>query len=105
LADALLPQAIEDDRFAHLVALAVQTCRQRQILVPLPSALEGLCGELRDRARLEVHRRLADSLSAEQRRRLDALTQRREQTGQSWLTWLRQTADATGGQAGRYGAV
>jgi hypothetical protein len=27
LADALLPQAIADDRFAHLVALAVQTCR------------------------------------------------------------------------------
>jgi TnpA family transposase len=94
LADALLPQAIEDDRFVHLVARAVQTCRQRRILVPPPSALERLCGELRDRARREVHRRLAGDLSAEQRRRLDALTHRREQTGQSWLTWLRQMPQA-----------
>jgi hypothetical protein len=41
-----------------------------------------------------VHRRLADNLSAEQRRRLDALTQRREQTGQSWLIWLRQMSQS-----------
>ena len=33
-------------------------------------------------------------LSAEQRKRLDALTQRREETGQSWLTWLRQMPEA-----------
>jgi hypothetical protein len=55
---------------------------------------ERLCGELRDRARLEVHRRLADNLSVEQRRGLYALTQRREQTGQSWPTWLRQMPQA-----------
>ncbi len=94
LADALLPQAIEDDRFVHLAALVMQTCRQRRIIVPSPAALERLCGELRDRARREVYRRLAGDLSAEQRRRLDALTQRREDTGQTWLTWLRQMPEA-----------
>jgi hypothetical protein len=86
LAEVLLPQATEDDRFAHLAALVMQTCRQRRILAPPPAALERWCGELRDLARREVHRRLAGGLSAGQRRRFDALTQRREKTGQNWLT-------------------
>jgi len=34
-------------------------------------------------------------LSAEQRKRLDELTKRREDTGQNWLTWLRQMPQAT----------
>ena len=64
LAEALLPQAIEDDRFIHLAALVMQTCRQRRIVVPAPAALERLCGELRDQARQEVHRRLTGDLFA-----------------------------------------
>ena len=39
-------------------------------------------------------RRLTDGLSAEQRRRLDALTKRRAETSQSWLAWLRQMPEA-----------
>ena len=89
-----LPQAIEDDRFVHLAALVMQTCRQRRIIVPSKDALERLCGALRDQAHREVYRRLAGDLSAEQRRQLDALTQRREKTGQNWLTWLRQMPEA-----------
>jgi len=42
-----------------------------------------------------VHRRLSHGLSAEQRKRLDGLTERRENTGQNWLTWLRQMPQAT----------
>ena len=42
----------------------------------------------------EVQRRLTDGLSADQRRRLDALTQRRAETNQSWLAWLRQMPEA-----------
>ena len=41
------------------------------------AALERLCIEVRHQARREVHRRLTDGLSADQRKRLDALTQRR----------------------------
>src|SRR4051812_35519443 len=72
----------------------MQACRQRQIVVPSPAALERLCAELRDHARREAHRRLTQGLSAEQRQRLDALTQRQKETGQSWLTWLRQMPEA-----------
>ena len=90
LATWLLPRAIEDERLGYLADLIVQECRQRRIVLPWPAALERLCLDVRHRARQEVHHRLTDGLSAEQRKRLDALTQRREASGQNWLTWLRQ---------------
>jgi hypothetical protein len=40
---------------------------------------ERLCAALRHHARRGAHRRLTNGLSAEQRKRLDALTQRREE--------------------------
>jgi len=56
--------------------------------------LERLCVQARYQARGEVQRRLTDGLSTDQRRRLDALTQRRAETNQSWLAWLRQMPEA-----------
>jgi hypothetical protein len=90
LLNILLPQAIENDKLAVLAGLVMLTCRDRRIVAPAPTALERLCSDLRHQARREVHRRLTHGLSAEQRRGLDALVQRRESTGQNWLTWLRQ---------------
>lgn len=94
LTEALLPQAMEDDRLAHLAALAMETCRQRRIISPPPLALERLCAELRHKARREMYRRLTNGLSADQRKKLDALTERRDDTSQVWLTWLRQMPEA-----------
>ena len=74
--------------------LVMEDCRERRIVVPSPAALERLCIDLRHHARREVHRRLTNGLSAEQRKRLDALTHRREEAGQTWLTWLRQMPEA-----------
>ena len=95
LTSALLAPAIENDRLATLAELVLQTCRERRIVLPSPAVLERLCAELRYQARREVHRRLSHSLSAEQRKSLDELTRRREDTGQNWLTWLRQMPQAT----------
>ena len=94
LTQALLPHAMEDDRLAHLAALAMEACRQRRIICPSPLALERLCAELRHQGRREVYRRLTNGLSADQRKSLDALTERRDETGQVWLTWLRQMPEA-----------
>jgi uncharacterized protein DUF4158 len=94
LAGWLLPHAIENDRLAHLAGLVVEECRRRRIVVPSPGALERLCVQARYRARGEVHRQLTDGLSASQRHRLDALTQRRAEPNQSWLAWLRQIPEA-----------
>jgi TnpA family transposase len=90
LMGALLPPAIENDRLAFLAELVMQACRARRIVIPPPAALERLCAELRYAARREAHRRLTNGLSAEQRRRLDALTESREESSLSWLAWLRQ---------------
>jgi TnpA family transposase len=90
----LLPRAIEDERLVHLTALVLQECRRRRIILPGPVVLERLCIEVRLQARREVHRRLTDGLTIEQRRGLDALTHRREDTSHSWLTWLRQMPEA-----------
>jgi len=90
----LLPRAIEDERFIHLARLVLEECRQRRIVLPSPAALERLCVEVRHKARTESYRRLTNSLSAEQRKGLDALTGRREPSGQNWLTWLRQMPEA-----------
>lgn len=85
--DVLVTPAIENDRLATLAELVLQTCRERRIVLPAPAALERLCAHLRHQARREVHRRLSHGLSAEQRKCLDALTRRRDDTGQNWLTW------------------
>jgi TnpA family transposase len=95
LASWLLPHAIENDRLADLAELMVEECRRRRIVIPPSRTLERLCVDVRYRARREVQRRLADGLSAEQRRRLDELTERRAETSQSWLAWLRQMPEAT----------
>jgi hypothetical protein len=95
LADALHPQALENDRFFDLAKLVTEECRRRQIVIPAPRRLERLCVDLRFRARREIERRLTLGLSHEQRRQLDALTPRRVETGQSWLVWLRQMPQAT----------
>jgi Domain of unknown function (DUF4158) len=95
LIEALLPAAMEDDRLAHLAALAMEMCRQRGVIAPAPVILERFCIDLRQQARCEVHRRLTNGLSADQRKKLDALTGRRDETSQVWLTWLRQMPEAT----------
>lgn len=83
---ALLSQAIENDQLAFLAQLIMHACRERGIVVPPAAVLERICADLRHRARREAHRRLTHGLSTEQRRRLDALTERRDEGGLSWLT-------------------
>ena len=95
LADVLHPHACENDRLFHLAELVMEECRRRWIVVPGPRRLERRCIDLRFRARREIERRLTDGLFPEQRRQLDALTQRRVESGQSCLGWLRQMPLAT----------
>src|SRR5277367_799697 len=95
LANDLHSQALENDRLFHLAELVMEECRKRRVVVPAPRRLERLCIDLRFRARREIEHRLTLGLSHEQRRQLDALTQRRAETGQSRLVWLRQMPLAT----------
>jgi Domain of unknown function (DUF4158) len=51
LPNALLPQAIENDRLVYLAELVMRSCRERRIVAPSPGALERLCANLRHHAR------------------------------------------------------
>jgi hypothetical protein len=64
--------------------------------LPWPAALERLCIDVRHRARQEVYHRLTDGLSAKQRKRLDALPQRRED---QW-DWIKDTLPGRAGSVG-----
>ena len=97
LLDALLSRAIENDKLAVLAGLVMLTCRERRIVAPSPAVLERLCSDLRHQARREVHRRLTQGLSAEQRRGLDGPVQRRENKGQNWLRQMLQAAKPSAG--------
>ena len=94
LTNWLLPHAIENDQLAHLAERVLEECRRRRVIIPRHQRLERLCIDARHRARREVQRRLTEGLSADQRQRLDALSNRREETNQTWLTWLRQMPEA-----------
>ena len=66
--EALLAQAIENDRLSFLAGAVMQACRARDIVVPSPAALEPLCADLRHGARREAHRRLTGRLLREANR-------------------------------------
>src|SRR5262249_13900948 len=78
----------------HLSCLVMEECRRRGIIVPQPRTLERLCVDVRYAARREIQCRLTDGLSIDERRRLDALAQRREESSHTWLAWLRQMPEA-----------
>jgi hypothetical protein len=65
------------------------------MLVPQPRTLERLRVDGRYAARREIQRRLTDGLSIDERLRLDALPQRREESSDTWLAWLRLMPQAT----------
>ncbi len=64
------------------------------VALPCPRRIRAALRRTRHQARPEVYRRLTHGLTPEQRRRLDALTRRREETSQNLLTWLRQMPEA-----------
>src|SRR5439155_22424797 len=66
--------------------------RQRRVVAPLLSVLERLTTAVRARARREANRALTVDLSVEQRAGLDSLLERRPDTGQTQLGWVRQPA-------------
>lgn len=93
-ATALMPAALVTDRLATLVTEAVDIMRKRGLLLPSPATVERLCLDVRHQARRQIHRTLADDLTSEQRRHLDALTEPRPNGKQSVLAWLRQAPTA-----------
>lgn len=97
LTQALLPAALSTDSGIKLIAELLLEMRSRQIIAPALSALESLAFEVRARAQGIVTRSLTQSLTTEQKQKLDQLLTFDPEisTTQILLTWLRQASGKT----------
>src|ERR1035438_5022503 len=93
-ADWLLPIAFTTEKGLALVATLLDELRARHVICPSMPVVERLCGEVRARAQQQLWQKLTEGLSDIQCKALDELLTIRTDSGQSWLTWLRQTAYA-----------
>lgn len=88
---ALADLALQTDKGMVLASHAVDTLRQRHIIIPPLNVIERICAEAIVRANRRIYRILTESLSAENRRQLDKLLKRKPDSKITWLAWLRQS--------------
>lgn len=93
--DWLVSRAVENDQLNHLATLALGECRLRRILVPTVGSLQRICLRARARARRDTHAEMTAELSADQKYQLDQLTKAKDETGVTWLAWLRQFPESS----------
>ncbi len=88
---ALSEVALQTDRGIVLATHALDSLRQRRIIVPQPNVIERVCAEAITRANRRIYRTLTASLVDTHRRKLDQLLERKQESRTTWLAWLRQS--------------
>jgi len=73
-----------------LAAQALETLRQRRIILPALPVIERVCAQALTRANRRIYRAFIDPLTEPYRRRLDALLTVKPDSQVTWLVWLRQ---------------
>jgi hypothetical protein len=89
IAKWLLPIAMQATQGIVLAQALIEELRRRRIVLPPVPVIERLCAEVATRAQRQVHRALTESLTDEQRRKLDQLLESRDGGSHSLLAWLR----------------
>jgi TnpA family transposase len=95
----LVPTAMQTIQGVVLVRAAIDELRGRRIVLPPVRVLELLAAQATTRADRQVFARLAEPLTSEQRRGLDALLELRPGTPYSLLAWLRMPPGAPSARA------
>jgi hypothetical protein len=90
----LLPIAFTTEKGPALVATLLEELRAQRVICPPLPVLERLCGEVRANAQRQLWQKLTEGLTEVQCKALDQLLTIRTDSGQTWLSWLRQTAYA-----------
>lgn len=93
--DWLVPHAVENDHLYHVANLALDECRHRRVVAPPIGSLQRICLRARARARRDTHRQMTAELTADQKYQLDQLTKAKDETGTTWLAWLRQFPESS----------
>jgi hypothetical protein len=94
LADALTTAAMDTTDGGTLAAAVVEEMRRRKIIIPGITVIERLCADVLVEAERRALRRLAEGLSRDQVRRLDALCDLVPGTRRTFLAWIRQPSGA-----------
>ena len=90
LVHGLTELAMQTDKGVVLAAQAMETLRQRRIILPALPVIERVCAQALTRANRRIYRALIDPLTEPHRRRLDALLTIKPDRQVTWLVWLRQ---------------
>jgi len=91
LVRGLTDLAMQTDKGLVLAAQALETLRQRQIILPALTVVERACAEAVTRANRRIYRTLTEPLTAQHRRRLDDLLKLKPESNITRLIWLRQS--------------
>ncbi len=91
LVRGLTDLAMQTDKGLVLAAQALETLRQRQIILPALTVVERACAEAVTRANRRIYRTLTEPLTAHHRRRLDDLLKLKPESNVTKLVWLRQS--------------
>ncbi len=91
LVHSLADLAMQTDKGIVLATQALETLRQRHIILPALAVIERACAEAVTRANRRIYRTLLEPLQARHRRALDNLLNVAPDTSITWLLWLRQS--------------
>jgi TnpA family transposase len=82
---------MQTDKGLVLAMHALETLRQRQIILPALTVIERACAEAVTRANRSIYHALAQPLTVYHRRQLDDLLKVKPNSNITWLVWLRQS--------------
>lgn len=91
LAHSVADLAMQTDKGLVLAVHALETLRQRHIILPTLAVIERVCAEAVTRANRRIYRALLDSLQPHHKRGSDNLLNVAPDTNITWLMWLRQS--------------
>ena len=91
LVHSLVELSMQTDKGLVLAAHALETLRQRHIILPTLAVIERACAEAVTRANRRIYRTLLEQLQPHHKRGLDNLLHVTPDTNVTWLMWLRQS--------------
>ena len=83
--------AMQTDKAMILAAHALETLRQKRIILPALGVIERVCAEALTRANRRIYRGLIGPLERHHKRALDNLLNVAPKMSITWLVWLRQS--------------
>jgi TnpA family transposase len=89
LFDYLLPFAMENDNILRLINVSIYELRQNKVILPGITTIEKIVGETRIKANDSVIKIINDSLTPDQKKRMDILIESPNETAKTIFAWLK----------------